>query len=269
MDSITAGLVNFCRFAVDGLSERASAARVSGAVLGLLGATLLPGTASATSIAIANASFESPILAEGAATNNAVPAWTSTVSNTCSPQCYLVFNPAVGNVDFPSGAVPDGSNALSMVSGFVNVPVTQTLTATLAADTVYTLTVDIGNPAGRGDIAQFGFSLGVVGSSGAYASFISNDMSVIPSGTFIEFSASSAIAAGNPDVGRTLIVQLWGPASQGPGQPYAAFDNVRLTASAVPEPMTAAALAAGLLVLGLSRASRRVLADKASGQNCS
>lgn len=201
--------------------------------------------ASAAAISIANASFESPALTNGETTDNTVPDWTSIVSNTCSPECYGVFNPAVGFSELPSGTVPDGNNALYMASGFANVPVTQTLAATLQAGT-YMLTLNIGNPADRRDNAQFGFALGVAGSSSKYASFLSTDMSVIPNGTFAEFSASSTIPAGNIDIGRTLAILLYGPAGQGVGEPVVFFDNIRLTVVPVPLPGSGALLALGL-----------------------
>ena len=34
------------------------------------------------------------------------------------------------------------------------------------------------------------------------------------------------VLAGNPDIGKTLVVRLFGPLNPGPGQPYVVFDDV-------------------------------------------
>ena len=224
--------------------------RVIGFVLGTVCAIpALPALAS--SIPIANASFEANVQADNTQTNYSSTSWSSVLGNTCSPNCWGAVNPGLGHAGFPSGSVPDGNNFLGMVSGFANVPVFQTLGATLAADTIYTLTVAVGNPADRADNKSFGFQLGLVGSGNTYASFSSANMNSITNGAFTELSASSTILAGNPDIGKTLVIQLFGPVGQGPGQPYIAFDNVRLTAvPAVPEPETYALMVAGLGLLG-------------------
>lgn len=228
-----------------------------GAVVALL-APLAPALAAPVSIAVLNPGFESPMLGEGAATNNSVPSWTLITS--CWPQCFGVHNPAVGDPGFPSGTAPEGTNAAYIGSIGPNFPLSQTLSATLEADTTYTLTVAAGNPADRPDTATFGFEVGLTGSTQKLAAF-TGSLGLITNGSFMDFSASTTVLAGNADIGRTLIIRLYGPqTSGGRGSPTAFFDNVRLTAehvSPVPEPTSLVLSVLGLTGLaGLQRRHR-------------
>lgn len=214
-------------------------------------------SANASTVPIGNSSFEADILADGSDTNNTVMSWSSSVGAYCSPYCFGAFNPAVGHAGFPGGSVPDGNNALYMVSDTRNLPVFQVLTgSTYQANTQYTLTIAVGNPADRADTATFGFELGVVGSANTYASYGAS-LSTIPNGGFADRTSSSAIFAGNPDIGGTLVVRLYGPLGAGPGKPYVAFDNIRLTAALVPEPGTYALMLVGLGLVGFIAGRRR------------
>lgn len=199
--------------------------------------TLAPALAAPVPVTVLNPGFELPELGEGAATNNSVPSWTLITS--CWPQCFGVHNPAVGDPGFPSGTVAEGTNSAYIGSIGPNFPLWQTLSATLEADTTYTLTVAAGNPANRPDTATFGFEIGLVGSTQKLANF-TGSLGLITNGSFMDFSASTTVLAGNADTGRTMIVRLYGPqAPGGRGSPTVYFDNVRLTAehvSPVPEP---------------------------------
>ena len=201
--------------------------------------------AAAVPVSIQNPSFELPVQPEGAHTNGVITGWTSFA---CSNECAGVFNPEIGNPGFPSGTVPDGSNALYMIQR-----VAQTLTATLQGNTTYTLTLFVGNPNDRPDDQNFGFTLTTVG-GGNVLSF--NAPLAILSGSnggFVERSATLFVPTGYVDIGKTLQINLYGPDSSGPGLQYVAFDNVRLDAAPVPEPASLALFFVGVIALTLRR----------------
>lgn len=215
----------------------------------------------AAAVFINNASFEADVLGEETNTDNFVTGWISHMNDSggCNPQCFGVYNPGGSSPSVPSGIVPNGNNVLYLVSPSGLNPVYQTLAGTvLTANTRYTLTVTVGNTEERDDYGAFGFRLGVVGSNNTYAA-LTDDLSSITNGTFVELSASSMIQPGNPDIGKTLVVELFGPSQPGRGMPYAVMDNVRLdaTVTAVPEPATAALVAPGLALLGWLARRRR------------
>lgn len=212
--------------------------------------------AMAAPVIILNASFESQVLAEDAFTNNVLTDWSDTPA--CTPNCFGAYNPGVGNASFPSGVVPNGNNTAYMVSPG-GVPLTQTLGATLQANTIYTLRVAVGNPLDRPNVGSFGFQLGLVGSAQNVIDF-TDLLSNVTDGGFVEYSASTFVSNGNPDIGSTMVLRLIGTNNAGPGTPYVAFDNVRLDAEAVtaaaPEPVTLAMVGVALLGLGATRRKR-------------
>ena len=215
----------------------------------IFGLTLLWSAAASATVAIpvANPSFETQILAEGTFTNDNVTSW-SNVGNGC-PFCFGAFNPALNDVGFPSGIVPDGNNAVYMCCNMLQ----QTLTGvTLTANTRYTLTVAIGNPNDRPDnINNIGFDLGIVGSNQLVAGF-STSLGTIPNGGFVDRTGTADIAVGNPDIGKTLIVRLLNSNQSFPGGPYVAFDHVRLTSEALVPALVPLPAAGWMLLSGLA-----------------
>ncbi|KAK6024771.1 peptidase, M61 family, partial [Ostertagia ostertagi] len=187
-------------------------------------AALVP-PARAASVSIVNPSFEDDVLPEGANANNVVTGWSTDLNDACKPECFGAYNPQVGSAAVPSGTVPDGNNAFYMVSTNAAYPVFQVLTGTvLQANTHYTLTVAVGNPAERADNGSFGFRLGVVGSSLAVGAY-NDTLDHVPNGGFIDLSFSVLTGSAPADIGKTLVVALYGPLDAGPGKPYVLFDN--------------------------------------------
>ncbi|MCF7954622.1 MAG: hypothetical protein K9M75_02355 [Phycisphaerae bacterium] len=93
-------------------------------------------------IAIANAGFEDPVLADGDYTWNNTPGWTGAGSGVG------IWNPGVPDSDgYPAygGIAPEGENVV-FVNG--NTSLSQVLTETLATERTYTLSVKVGKNAG-------------------------------------------------------------------------------------------------------------------------
>jgi hypothetical protein len=198
---------------------------------------VLTATASASPIPVANFSFETlppgglPFGCSGtgcAFSEAPIPGWTNSgVSGQFQPGSNtLYFN-----------FIPDGSRV-----AYSNDPggtITQTVGATVAANTNYTLRVDLG-------LRKDGFdSLGtvqlLVGSTPVIATGVAPSI-----GNWSTFTATyNSVAA---DIGKTLTIQLTATGSQSD------FDNVRLDGSptGVPEPVTTALVGVGLAVLGVA-----------------
>jgi hypothetical protein len=246
----------------------------------LLAAALLSLSAApsiAASIAIANPSFE-----ENFAPDGGFPVFPAAVG----PTGWSVYDPGSilnGNLSsigvlnptgttFYSTPVPDGRNVaivfLQDSPGEGPAGVRQFLSATLQADTRYTLSVAIGNIAsgtGLGPYAGFGFT-NLSGFPGYQVEVLAGGIQVALDdnslGTSLadgSFGLSTLVFDGNarPEaLGQTLEIRLinlnlTGTATA-PGIEVN-FDNVQLTTSPVPEPASWAMLAAGLASVMLWR----------------
>jgi len=192
----------------------------------VLGCVAAP--ASADTIAITNASFEitNPLnisCGAGCAWNTGpIPGWTTTGGQQGS---------WMPNSTYFSSPVPDGSIvAYSNLGGTIS----QTLADSLVANTSYVLSVDIGHRL-DGWVTDYTIALYA---GGTLLDSLSGSNGVIPAGTFatesFTFDSGTTPASGN------LGIKLTSAGSQ------TDFDNVRLTASPVPEPGSLALLAAGL-----------------------
>jgi len=104
-----------------------------------------------TSISIDNAGFETPVLADGAATSTP-PAWTDGYYNVAEPGVWVVgdaeagaYNPVAG-ADY-NGVAPEGKNVMYATSGVgFDRGMSQVLSAKLEANTQYILSALVGNP---------------------------------------------------------------------------------------------------------------------------
>ncbi len=196
-------------------------------------------------ISVANSSFESPPLSDGAYTTSSaagtVPSWTINTSGKVvgvwNPQ-NAYYNNASGN-GTPSGA--DGTN-VAFFYGTSEGSLTQTLTESLAANTNYTLTVAVGNRNVPELFAGYRIELLAGGVSVAIESNATAPSAV---GTFADVTLNFVTAGTHSQLGQTLGIRLTGPSSV--SNTRVEYDNVRLTATGatVPEPSTAIAM--GLL----------------------
>ena len=106
---------------------------------------LVAGSASALTIPVVNPGFEDPVLDEDGWTWGDVPGWTLVGGEATDVEGSGVWNVTLN--DFDPVMAPEGENVLftEYLPGGVAKGVAQVLTETFAADTDYTLTVEVGN----------------------------------------------------------------------------------------------------------------------------
>lgn len=225
--------------------------------------------AKAVSLNITNAGFETPALADDAITDQsttggAVPGW-----QIYDPNGIIAGFPnagftdaAVGVWNVPAAAypaeAPQGSNVgytylfpstIPVGSGVVGL--SQTLANALSPNTSYTLMVDVGN-AQSYSVPELNLDYNLAGFGGyrvdlmAGTNILASDINSLnlAEGTFGTSTVSFTTGANNPFLGQPLAIRLTN-LNQAAGTEVD-FDNVRLDATAVPEP----ASTLGLLVLG-------------------
>ena len=198
------------------------------------GLALLSDVARADSISIQNPSFEitNPLnqsCGVGCAFNGgAMPGWTG-VGSLGSFQPSSVFF----NLPLPDGNIVAYSNGGS---------ISQTLGVSLDPNSMYTLSVFVGN---RLDNRNTDYSISLLAGSTTLCSFSASNASITP-GSFTDetctFQSGSTLATGN------LSIVLSATGVQGD------FDNVSLTevsTVSTPEPSSLALLATGFLCVGL------------------
>jgi hypothetical protein len=199
-------------------------------VMALTGA----GTSQAQAIAINNASFESPVVGPGGYTDNSVQGWTidGTANYTAGVQDF-------GSGDFssydPLAAPADGDQALFVAHGGI---VYQDVGA-LAADTTYTLTLAVGQrlSGGSNDNTGGGIFELINGTTDTGTVLAASTLDTPAEGTFN--LQSLTYTTGDSVSGDLAIALLQTSGNQ------VVFDNVQLTAGAVPEPSIVLLLALG------------------------
>lgn len=200
------------------------------------------GLSQAASVTIQNPGFEAPNLTAGGPTwSNDLATGGGWLNQDNTANSGNSFIEAIG------GFSAEGAQHIGMESAW---GIGQDTGILFEANTRYTLTVAVGNRnAGFspvGNVSQYGL---VDGIGGIYASD-SLDASTLATGTFADAPALVFdVATGSPLIGQPVIVGL---ASAGAGRAH--FDNIRLDASAIPEP--ASSLLAGLAGLMLLRRKR-------------
>jgi hypothetical protein len=200
----------------------------------ILGFTTAP--AFADSIAVQNASFETtyplnlPCGAGCAYNYGSIPDWVAPSGGTAQGS----WQPS--SAYFAS--VPDGSIVAFSNGGAIS----QTLSASLLASTLYTLSVAVGN---RADAVTGGFATSYIiqlFAGNTLLNSVTDSNTGIPLGTFQDISLNYLSEATLPSGNLSIALRSVGGQTD--------FDNVRLTATSivtpVPEPGTLTLLAAGL-----------------------
>jgi len=221
-------------------------------------------SADAVPLIISNSSFEDPDTGSGTfsgATNSAPAGWTVYNTGATNTERYFgVWNPSTTST-FVDGA-PTGANVgvvfLQNTTNIAEAGLSQTLGDTLQLNTTYTLTVEVGNFADDNSSDSFNFNgfpdyridLMTVNNPTPLAS--DNNTLTPAEGIFETSIVSFTTGSSHTDAGQALAIRLVNLNGAGI---EVNFDDVRLDASPVPEPSTAALLlgAVGLICAGLRR----------------
>ncbi|MBE8996397.1 PEP-CTERM sorting domain-containing protein [Microcystis aeruginosa] len=198
------------------------------------------GQVRAASIFIANHSFEDPVAPQQGTTGfyskNSITGWSLSSTGTNTP--FLgVLDPTKSQIltgldrFYNLQPVPDGVQVAYSNGGTIS----QTLSATLQANTQYTLGAYVGS---RKNMAFPGYSIELLAGSTVLAS---NNIITPIAGTFAPVTVSYSSGSSSPLFGQALEIRLTSNGIQ------TNFDNVTLDASPIPEPSAIL----GLLGFGL------------------
>ncbi len=220
--------------------------------------------AHAIAVPITNPGFEGPATPADSFITNAPPTgWTTFGSINFANRVVGVLNPATTTLY--ADPVPEGANVgvvfLSNGATGIEGGLQQTLAATLQPFTHYTLQVEVGNLANDVDAPhnsfQFnGFPGYRVDLLAGGTVLVSDTNSLTPAeGRFLRSTLTLSIGASHALAGQALGIRLVNlDAAAGI---EVNFDDVRLDATAIPEPAGGAAVAAVLALLaGANRRSR-------------
>jgi HpiC1 cyclase len=218
-------------------------------------------TTKAQSISVPDFSFETPSetgtyqdnsgIAAGAAIPNTGNAWYYLGGFTAGGSPVGVQDVSANG--FTAGANPDGTQ-----DGYVNVGAWMGSGAltTIAANTTYTLTVAEGNRGG-GFAQTGGFTIALaygpsIGTGATNSANWTSSLHVTYAnspavGTFADFQTSFTTGTSDATIGQSLFVLLGSDVTAG-NNPID-YDDVRLTAAAVPEPATVSLAGLGCLAL--------------------
>jgi hapalindole H/12-epi-hapalindole U/12-epi-fischerindole U synthase len=209
--------------------------------------------ASAASIAIANAGFEEPdltgevpVIGNEVFTFETPPSWKLYDPSNLVPDNANLSTSFVGVWDstsaFFTNEAPEGKNVgailLAQASGGGAVALAQTLSSTLTANTKYTLQVEVGNP-GSPFFAGFpGYTIQLLAGNTVIAE--DNNTLAPVEGTFDKSIISFTTSDNDPNLGKQLEIRLFNSLVSSGLE--VDFDDVRLTANPVPEPVSTLSL---------------------------
>lgn len=208
----------------------------------------VPGFASP--VLIANPSFETPTLSEPF--NFGITSWT------CTATCITIMATDAGIFS----SAPDGTQvaALGEAGGAGNSAMSQTLSATLLANTLYTLTFFVGNPADNAAYNYSGYTV-ILSANGVTLATDTNAVSPA-AGQFVKDTLTFNSGASPAELGQSLTITLNDDFHVGAAAFAVDFDNVQLDATtssgaSAPEPGAWAMVAAGLGLLGIAKRKLR------------
>jgi hypothetical protein len=212
---------------------------------------------SAASITVPNFSFESPALSAGA-NNNGGNGDTTTITDwtISAPPGNTnngVYHPVAGFTSTnPLPPPADGDQLAYLVPGGENTSslTTSASLGTVAANMLYTLTVAVGN---RSDNLFFDTGTYTIDllANGVSVAEATRAGSTVAHGTFSDLSATFTSPTSGPLIGESLTIRL--SATAGSDNDEAIFDNVRLTATPVPEPAISTMIVSGMAILAWLR----------------
>lgn len=203
----------------------------------------IPASAEAVPIAIKNSGFENP--PTSSFIPGAITGWTIAGSGAG----VWNINPVSGNpLGFWTTPAPEG-NQIGFVAREIPTPgpasIAQVLSDTLQANSLYTLTGQVGHPIGFGMSANPDTVYTVELLAGN--TILSTLSGTGPEGSFIPFQLTFN-STGSPFIGQALQIRLSSTQAQ------TGFDDIALNATPVPEPSTLCFIATGFLgLLGRGR----------------
>jgi hypothetical protein len=207
-------------------------------IVGLLSVLMVARSASAVPVTIVNPSFEDDVYADtGFSYTDPITGWTRSGSHV------TVWNPSATYFT-QTGVIPDGNQV--MVVDPNGTYVTQVLSDTLTANTLYTLTVGIGNRIG----GTFGGHNIQLRAGGTVLAQALNTVSPADN-QFLDATVSFFAPVGHAQLGQALEVRLLRAGVTGQTE----FDLVRLDALLIPapEPSSLMLAVAGLALLRIRR----------------
>jgi hypothetical protein len=211
-------------------------------------------------VEVINPSFESPAIAAGTFQTTAPPAGWSNYAyiDVFAGRDVGVLNPATTTLY--ADPAPHGANVavvFLLTGGPTESGIQQTLSTSLMAGMQYTLNVHVGNIAPDGGPFNFtgfpGYRVALM-AGGQEIAFDNNTLTP-GEGRFLESTVQFSAGASHALLGQPLGIRL--VSLDGPSGIEVNFDNVRLDATAVPEPSTWGLAVGGLLVLVAARRSRK------------
>ena len=214
----------------------------------------------AATISISNHDFETGGISDNS--NSAFPGviptgWSAVPGAAPAGSFYGYYNPANDPGGYPSGVTGSpgtigtmsGPNVFYFGSATSGQGIQQTLAATFAISTDYTLTVARGT---RNSTFNNTLRMQLLAGTTLLTSFDVSPEPVGSRGTFLDYSTSYTASLANNTtygglVGQSLIVRFLEIDNPGNPQAEVDIDNVRLSATAgVPEPSSASLLMAGI-----------------------
>jgi len=192
-------------------------------ILPLLGlVTLCANKATATGVPIANPSFESPALANGAFQAGAPTGWT--IANSATAVVTWNIGTPYPNLYFDQ-APPDGNQVLVLGSNFSQGEIIQYFNATLQPNTTYTLTYWVGT---RKDIAAGEYDMQLQAGGDSLAA---DHLAKPPAGAWVQ--RTLVFNSGAQSGGQLSIHVIGTGRNYGDGIPgQAMIDNIQLDAGA-------------------------------------